>query len=98
MIENHRPVPRSDVEDALLESIRTKTGGRIRSLAVDVHDGRIGVRGQAASFHLKQLVICAILDVIGSVETMRIELDIVVDDIETRPKSDGFSDAWGSWE
>jgi hypothetical protein len=96
MIDNHGPSREANMEQALLERIRERTGGRIRSLIVVVADDRIGVRGKAASFHLKQLAIRGILDVIGSPQAMRIELEIEVDAERPPSRSIGFADPTGA--
>jgi hypothetical protein len=46
--------PRS-VAEILHERVSTRTGRRVRDLAVEVAHGRVVLRGRAASFHVKQL-------------------------------------------
>jgi len=46
--------PRS-VAEILHERVSTRTGRRVRDLAVEVAHGRVVLRGRTASFHVKQL-------------------------------------------
>ena len=68
----------TDLERAITRAVAQRTGGRIRGLAVTVSKGRVQLNGRVAWFHLKQLALQGILDVIGSVAAMRIDLDIEV--------------------
>jgi hypothetical protein len=78
--------PLSDLEQAIQDRIVERTGGRVRGLKVEVSDDRVLIQGRTASFHLKQLAIQGILEVVGSHCTRRIEHNIQVDG--KPPKSD----------
>jgi hypothetical protein len=67
-----------EFEQAINRRIAQRTGGGIRGLVVEVLSDRIGVRGRAASFHMKQLAIQGVLDAIGPLGTNQIELDVHV--------------------
>jgi hypothetical protein len=71
---------------AIKHRIVQRTGGRIQTLAVELIDGCVVVRGRAASFHLKQLALQGVIDVIGPVRTIQIELDVQV--VVSPPGSD----------
>jgi osmotically-inducible protein OsmY len=47
------------------ERVRKTTHGRIRGLTVEEEQGRVVVRGQVASQHLKQLALHAVLQVLS---------------------------------
>ncbi|HYV35478.1 MAG TPA: hypothetical protein VE988_07230 [Gemmataceae bacterium] len=77
MSVQHAIMPgRADLEENIKNRIVHRTGGRVRGLQVEVTDGRVEVRGKTASFHLKQLAIQGVFDVINS--ELRTELDIDV--------------------
>jgi hypothetical protein len=79
--------PRSaELEQAIRHRILERTGRRIRALEVEVVGDHIGIRGRTATFHLKQLALQALLEVIGTVGLNRIEHNIQVGD--NPPKSD----------
>ncbi|MBI1901485.1 MAG: hypothetical protein HYS13_10300 [Planctomycetia bacterium] len=59
-------------------SIRSRTGGRVRRLNVEVAGGRIVVRGSAATYHVKQLALQAVLDTAGSAGARPVKLDVHV--------------------
>jgi hypothetical protein len=42
-----------------------RAGQRVRELGVEVNAGRVVVRGLVGSYHVKQLVVLAILDVLA---------------------------------
>lgn len=65
------------VEQRIVE----RTGRRLRRLHVAVHDGKIRVEGEAASYHVKQLAIQAVLDV-GS----RMPLDLQIEVASRAPR------------
>jgi hypothetical protein len=54
----------AELELAIKHRIAQRTAGRIHALAVSVDADRIEIRGQAASFHLKQLAIQGVLETI----------------------------------
>ena len=71
--------PRSGaVEQAIKEQIVKRTGGRIQMLEVEIMEDCIVIRGSAPCYHLKQLALRGVLDVIGSAGDNRIELNLEV--------------------
>ena len=77
-----------DLEKTIRSRIVQRTAGRIRGLTIAVVDDAVCIHGIAASFHLKQLALQGVVDAIGSVGAMRIELDIEVDPIRLMPDDD----------
>ena len=69
----------TDLKAALGRQIEHRTDGRIRLLHVDVQSDRIVVAGTAPSYHLKQLALEAVLDVIRTRVTPPVALRIRVD-------------------
>jgi hypothetical protein len=65
-------------ERAIERQIMQRTWGRIQALEVKVSHDRVIVRGRAPSYYVEQLVLQGVLDLIESVGTMRIELNIQV--------------------
>ena len=63
------------LRELVLQRIATRTGRRVRELAVEVGPDRITLRGRADSFHVKQLAQHGLREV---VPTLRLENDIVV--------------------
>ena len=79
----------ADLEQAIHTGIVQRTAGRIRGLAIVAAAGRVTVYGRVASFHLKQLALQGIVDVLGSIQVMRIDLDIDVEPIRLTPDEAG---------
>jgi hypothetical protein len=52
-----------ELEQALERGIVQRTWGRIRQLRVKLTDGRLTVRGYAASYYAKQLALAAVREV-----------------------------------
>jgi hypothetical protein len=50
--------------EALQRHIHTRTCGRIRQLRVHWHGGGVAIHGVASSYHVKQLAICAVREVV----------------------------------
>jgi hypothetical protein len=73
-----RPV-KEGIEHAIKQRIMQRTGGRIQTLEVVVTGECINVRGRTVSFHLKQLALQGILDVIGSPGPRQIEVNVQVE-------------------
>lgn len=53
--------------DRLERAVETRTHHRIVGLTIDVEEQRIVLRGRAGSFHVKQLAICGVRDVLPNV-------------------------------
>jgi len=71
-----------DLRQAIERQIAQRTWGRIHRLEVEVIDDRVIVRGRSSSYHVKQLALEGVLDVIGSDGKPRVDLEILV---ETSP-------------
>jgi hypothetical protein len=72
-------LPRSQaLEQAIKHGIMTRTGGRIQSLEVDILGRKVTIRGNVPCYHVKQLALQGILDVMGAAPATRIELDLQV--------------------
>jgi hypothetical protein len=69
---------RPEVEElaqTIERQVVTRTWGRVRSLRVELDDGRVVVFGRAPSYYVKQLALLAIHEVVGMAP---IELNIEV--------------------
>ena len=76
MIAEQSPLPRlAELEQAIGQRIAERTGRRIQGLAVEAIATCVVVRGCAASFHLKQLAIQGVFDVIGAHD---IEINVLI--------------------
>jgi hypothetical protein len=94
MIAEQTTLPRlADLEQAIRHRIVQRTGGRIQTLEVEVTDGQVTICGGAASFHLKQLVIQGVFDVIGTCGSPQIDIDVQI--AVSSPRSDPNVD--GGW-
>jgi hypothetical protein len=69
-----------DCEQTIKDRIVQRTGGRIQMLEVEVNEGKVVVRGRACSYHLKQLTVEGVLDVIGP-NASRIDINVEVGDV-----------------
>ncbi len=59
--------PRSaELEQAIKHRIVQRTGGQIRMLKVEVIGNRVVISGCASCYHLKQLALQGVLDVMGA--------------------------------
>src|SRR5437870_172677 len=67
-----------DLEQTLAHQIIQRTWGRIHQLHVQVDQDRVLVQGCTSSYYVKQLALLAVLEVLGSDDLVRIELDIQV--------------------
>jgi hypothetical protein len=72
MVQSLSPQLRADLERQVL----TRTGRRIRDLAVELHPERVVLRGSTQSYYLKQLAQHGVREVLPHV---RLENAIVVD-------------------
>jgi hypothetical protein len=84
-------------EQAIQERILQRTFSQIHSLEVEVNENVVTIRGHVACFHLKQLALQGVLDVVGAGKHYGIELNIRV---ETIVSSEGETDedARQPWE
>jgi hypothetical protein len=57
----------TQLERALEGQIVRRAGRRVRGLRVEVGADRVVVHGRTASYHVKQLAILAVLEVLGEV-------------------------------
>ncbi len=53
-----------DLAWALERQIHQRTSGRVRQLSVATSSGSVNVRGRSPSYHVKQLAIQAVLDLV----------------------------------
>ncbi|HKB36982.1 MAG TPA: hypothetical protein VKD72_11045 [Gemmataceae bacterium] len=79
----------AELENDIRQHIMERTGRRVRGLEVKVVCDHIVIRGQTASFHLKQLALQGLLEVIGTVGPIRIEHDIRVEGKRPEPEPEG---------
>ncbi len=61
-----------------------RTWSRIHRLQVEFVDGRIVVHGYTSSYYVKQLALQGVLDVLGSADSVCVDLDIQVASIAPR--------------
>jgi hypothetical protein len=69
---------RTQVARALECQIRERTSGRVHPLTVEVGDDRILVRGLSPSYHVKQLALLGVREVVAACPAVPVELDIRV--------------------
>lgn len=94
MIAEQTTLPRlADLEQTIKHRIAERTGGRIQTLEVEVIDNCVVVRGWAASFHLKQLAIRGVFDVIDTEGTAGIEIDVQIVVIPPRSDANVYGDS-----
>ncbi len=70
------PFSPPQLQQELERRVLTRTGRRVRNLAIELSPERIVLRGHAATYHVKQLAQHGIRDVLPQV---RLENAIVVD-------------------
>jgi hypothetical protein len=63
------------LSELVLQCVATRTGRRVRDLAIEVGPDRVTLRGRTDSFHVKQLAQHGVREV---VPTLRLENAIVV--------------------
>ena len=66
------------LEKAIMRQIVQRTGARIKMLEVEMVDNVVIIRGYASCYYVKQLALQAVLDVLGSFRTSRVELNVHV--------------------
>ncbi len=69
---------RQNLASLLEKQIQEKTFGRIRPLEVELGGDKITVHGRCASFHIKQLAIQALLDLVPQAAPLHFAVDIQV--------------------
>jgi hypothetical protein len=69
----------AQLEESIKRGIVDRTGDRIHDLEVKVTAERIEIRGRTGSFYIKQLAIQGTLDVIGSLGSRQIEVNVQVE-------------------
>jgi hypothetical protein len=75
-----------ELRRALEGQIERRAGRRVRELGVEVSGGRVVVRGLAASYHVKQLALLAVLEVLAVADQVSAaEVRISVEDAGTSP-------------
>jgi hypothetical protein len=75
--DNQRPSPA--LEQAIRRRIASRTGGRILSLEVELMGSQVVIRGRAPCYHVKQLVLQEVLNVIRSAHEAEVELFLQVE-------------------
>jgi len=83
-----------ELEERIERQIVLATWGRIHNLQVLVTADKIVVRGRTPSHYVKQLVLQAVLDVLGPAASIPVELDMQVGTTE-RHALPGDNDLWG---
>jgi hypothetical protein len=73
-------MPSGHLQEDLERQVSLRTGRRVRNLTVELEPERIVLRGQAATFHVKQLAQHGILELVPHV---RLENVIVVSAAES---------------
>ena len=58
------PSPAIPLVREIEQQIQSRTDRRVRNLAVEFRSDRVVVRGQTASYHVKQLALHGLLDVL----------------------------------
>jgi hypothetical protein len=97
MDESGNDAPLAD-EEGLRQRIERQillgTWGRIHNLSVEVTDGEVVVRGSTQSFYIKQLVLQAVIDILGSTPPVAVKFNIQVG-AGGPHKLQGGNDLWG---
>jgi hypothetical protein len=62
--------------DSISRLVQSRTGGRIRSLNVEVVGGDVVISGRASTYYLKQLATHAALDLAGQFATLSNEIAV----------------------
>ena len=83
-----------ELEKRIERQIVLGTWGRIHNLEVRFADGKVTVGGRTPSHYVKQLVLQAVLDVLGPATAIPVELVIQVGQTE-RHTLPGDDDLWG---
>jgi hypothetical protein len=69
------------LEQAIRLSVKDRTGGRIQALAIELTDDELVLHGTAPSYHVKQLALHAVLEVLHCASDIaaafRLEVDVV---------------------
>ncbi|HEV3145749.1 MAG TPA: hypothetical protein VGZ47_17810 [Gemmataceae bacterium] len=86
--EEQHPKP-AQLDLAIKDRITQATGGRIHALVVELVQERVIIRGTALTYHVKQLALEAVLDVVGPVDMGRVEFNIQVPARASRPRPGG---------
>lgn len=73
-----------ELERSIERQIVQRTWSRIHRLQVELVDGRIVVHGCTSSYYVKQLALQGVLDVLGSADSVCVDLDIQVASIAPR--------------
>lgn len=73
-----------ELERSIERQIVQRTWSRIHRLQVELVDGRIVVHGCTSSYYVKQLALQGVLDVLGSADSVCVDLDIEVASIAPR--------------
>jgi hypothetical protein len=79
--------PRETLAQAIERRIVQRTSARLQALEVEVTGDRVIVRGRAPTYHVKQLALKGVLDVIESVGTWRVEPNIRVGNSLSGPRT-----------
>ena len=66
-----------DVGARLKQQIEARTGRRVQELCVAPRDGRLWVQGRVKTYHVKQLILAAVMDFIAE-RKLTVGLDICV--------------------
>jgi hypothetical protein len=66
------------LEKAIMHQIVQRTGARIQMLEIEMVDNVVIVRGHAPCYHVKQLALQGVFDVLGPFRTSRVELNVDV--------------------
>src|SRR5262245_28560809 len=83
-----------DLQKQIERQIVLGTRGRIHNLTVEVTDDTLCVRARTPSHYIKQLVLHAVYEVLGTDPPMALHFDIQVGKI-TRHVLPGENDLWG---
>lgn len=75
---------------AIKRQVELRTAARIQTLEVEVVGNHVVIRGRATSYHLKQLAIQGVVDVLGSVSTFLIDIDVQVTAHPPKPEMEFF--------
>lgn len=88
------PVDEAGLAKRIERQIVLGTWGRVHNLQVEMTNGRLRIGGRTPSHYVKQLVLQAVIDVIGADSPIPVEFEIEVGRRE-RPVLPGENDLWG---
>ena len=93
-LNDRKPIGNDELRQRIERQILLGTWGRIHNLRVEVTDDGVFVRGVTPSFYIKQLVLQAVFDLLGTADEIAVKFDIQVG-ASVPHRLQGSDDLWG---